>query len=179
MSAWLSILRQEWTVISAAPIALALAIVVPAAITWAIVDVTWRSALADSNAEIARYSEALGGASPLQAGENVRSLREQLAMVQKELAELQSPDRDPNAVYQHGRRIGTVDGIEIDASNTSVTFQRMTVDRELAQATNVEFRDFVLSLGKYAALTRVAQGPAAIYHSPRFAVVGRRGDCVR
>jgi hypothetical protein len=176
MSDWLSALRHDWSAMSAAPVSLTVAIVVSAAVTWAAVHWFYSAAIAGRHAEIVQldarlsaYRDALGGADPERAAEEIRALRAQLAG-------LQSPEREPNAVYQNGRRIGIVDGVEIDAANTSVGFQRMTLDRALDQATNLEFRDLVIGLRGYAAISRMAQSAGAIYHSPRFAVVGRRRE---
>ncbi|MPZ55028.1 MAG: hypothetical protein GEU91_00755 [Rhizobiales bacterium] len=185
MSGWLSKLLREWTAISAAPMSLAAAVVVPAAITWAAVNWSYSSVLADKNAQIERlnarasaYQDKLGGASPEQAAGEMQSLNDQLIETRRQLAEIQSPLREPNAVYQNGRRIGAVDGAEIDAASQSVAFQRMTVDRELDQATNLEFRDLVLSFRGYAAVTRAGRNPAVTYHNTRFAMVGhRQGSC--
>ena len=183
MSDWFSRLLSGWAALSAAPILLAAAIVLPAAITWAAVDWLYSSALAGRNAEIAElnarlsaYRNAVGGADAERAAGDILSLREQLGAATKELAEIQSPERDPSAVYQNAQRIGRVSGVELDAANTTVGFQRMMLDREFDQAINIEFRDLVLSLKGYAAITRIARSAGVIYHEPRFAVVRRRGE---
>jgi hypothetical protein len=179
MSDWLSALRHDWAAMSAAPVSLTVAIVLSVAVTWAAAHWFYSAALGGRHAEIVQldarlsaYRDALGGADPEQA----RSLRDELAAAKQQLAALQSPEREPNAVYQNGRQIGVVDGVEIDAANTSVGFQRMTLDHPLDQATNLEFRDLVIGLRGYAAVSRIAQSAGAIYHSPRFAVVGHRRE---
>lgn len=178
-------LLQEWAVISSAPISFVAAAVILGGIIWGVVNWSYSSVLSNKNAQIdllkeriAAYESKLKVASPEQAVGELQSLKDQLAETKKKLAEIVNPPRDQNSVYQNGRRIGIVAGVQIEATKQEVAFQQMTVGGELDQATNVEFRNLILSYRGSDAIGQARQGLSATttYHNARFAIVGNRSD---
>jgi hypothetical protein len=176
MADWFARLVAEWSVIAAAPVAFASAVLVVIAVSWAIVNWSYSSVLSNKNAQIellqsrvADYQDKLKGASPDQAASEITRLK-------VEIESLKNPPRDDNSVYQKGRRIGIVSGVRVDLQNKVVTFDAVTVGGALDQATNIEFRDLILSFISSDAIMQARQGAAAniTYHNARFSVVGNR-----
>lgn len=178
MSDWFAKLTQEWSVISGAPTSFAAAVVVAICIIWAVVNWSYRTVLSNKDAQIellngrvAAYQDRLKGASPDEAAERIKRL-------EGEIDALKNPPRDQNAIYQNNRAIGAVAGINIDASKKLVSFQQMTVAGSLDQATNVEFRNLIMSFVGSDGFSQARQGLAGTttYYNARFSVVGNRLD---
>ncbi len=175
---WFAKLVQEWSVIAAAPISFATAVIVVVVIVWAIVNWSYSSVFSSKNAQIellqgrlADYQDKLKGASPDQAAN-------ELARLRAEMDAIKSPPRDDNSVYQKGRRIGVVAGVRIDTPNKVISFEQMTVGGELDQATNIEFRNLILAFAGDDGYGQGRQGLAVTttYRNARFSIVGNRRD---
>jgi len=185
MHDWLSKFVQEWPVISGAPVSFATATLVAAGIIWGIVHWSYSTVLANKNAQIdlfqsriADYQDKLKGATPEQAAGELRTLRDQLADTRKKLADLANPPRDENSVYQRGQRIGVAVGVQVDPANKTVVIAKMTVAGDLDRASNVEYRDLVLSFVEAGGTSQASFGLSAstTYMNAKFAMVGNRHD---
>jgi hypothetical protein len=158
MPEWLDMIGQEWPVITAAPISLSIAAVVITVIVWAIIHWFYRWLLSSKNIQIemlrgrlADYRNVLEGASPNEAAYKIAQLKAQLKAIK-------GVPRDDNAVYQHGKRIGEVAGVRIDASRKSLVFDRLTLGANLDQTSTIEFRNLVLAFAGIGAFSQTRQG---------------------
>jgi hypothetical protein len=177
---------EQWAVVKSAPYPFILALLVAIGAIWFVLNnFIYGTVLANKNAEIdllngrvAAYQDKLKGATPEQAAGEIQSLRDQLTETKKQLTAIINPPRDPNSLYQRGQRVGVVAGAQIDSSNKLVIFQQMTVSGELDQATNVEFRNLILSYQRSDTITQARMGlsGSSTYYNARFSIVGNRSD---
>jgi hypothetical protein len=158
MPEWLDMIGQEWPVITAAPISLSIAAVVITVIVWAIIHWFYRWLLSSKNIQIemlrgrlADYRNVLEGASPNEAGYKIAQLKAQLKAIK-------GVPRDDNAVYQHGKRIGEVAGVRIDASRKSLVFDRLTLGSNLDQTTILSFEIWYWRSPELVRLVRPVKG---------------------
>jgi hypothetical protein len=159
----------EWRMIAQAPVSFSVAVLVAGAIIWWAMSWGYGRETSLLSQRVADYQDKLKGASPDQAANEI-------ARLSAEIDSLKSPPRDDNSVYQKGKRIGAVAGVKIDAQNKVVTFGTVTIGGELDEATNVEFRDLILSFIKSDAVGQVRTGLAATttYQNAKFSIVGNR-----
>src|SRR5260370_7544494 len=104
-----------------------------------------RGRLADSR-------NVLEGASQSEAAYKITQLKAQLEAIK-------GVPRDENAVYQKGKRIGEVAGGRIHASSKSLVFDRLTLGANLAQTSNIEFRNLGLAVPRIGAFCPTPQRP--------------------
>jgi hypothetical protein len=145
MPEWFDGVAQEWSLIGAAPISFAIALVVVIIVVWAILHWFHRRMLSSKDIRIevlqsrlADYRNVLEGASPREAAYKITQLKGKLEAIK-------GMPRDENTIYQKGKRIAEVVGIRIDPANNSVVFDRMRIAGHLDQATHVEFKNLVLA----------------------------------
>ena len=126
MPEWFDGVAQEWSLIGAAPISFAIALVVVIIVVWAILHWFHRRMLSSKDIRIevlqsrlADYRNVLEGASPREAAYKITQLKGKLEAIK-------GVPRDENTIYQKGKRIGGVVGVRIDVPNNSVVFDRMT-----------------------------------------------------
>jgi len=173
MPEWFYGVAQEWSIISAAPISFAIALVVVILVVWAILHWFYRRALSskDSQIEVLRsrlvdYRNVLQGASPREAGYKIAQLKGRLEAIKR-------APRDENTIFQKGKRIGEVAGVRIDAANNAVVFDRMTIAGDFDQAGHVEFKNLVLAFVGLDGFSQTRQGRTLV--NARFSVVGAAG----
>jgi len=170
MPEWFYGVAQEWSIISAAPISFAIALVVVIVVVWAILHWFYRRALSskDSQIEVLRsrlvdYRNVLQGASPREAGYKIAQLKGKLEAIK-------GVRRDEHTIFQKGKRIGEVVGVRIDAANNSVIFDRMTIAGDFDQASHVEFKNLVLAFVGLDGFSQTRQGRTLV--NAQFSVVG-------
>jgi hypothetical protein len=169
-------LAEQAAVIKAAPYPFILAVLIAAGAIWVAFNWAYGSILSNKNAQIellqgriADYQDKLKGASPDQAADEIKHLR-------SEIDSIKNPARDDNSVYQKGNKIGVVGDVKMNIPNKSVIFGQMTIVGELDQATNVEFRNLVLTFTGVDAIGVARQGLAvtSTYSNARFSIIGNR-----
>jgi hypothetical protein len=145
MSEWFDGVTQEWSLIGAAPISFAMALVVVILVVWAILHWFYRRMLWSKDIQIevlqsrlADYRNVLEGASPREAAYKITQLKGKLEAIK-------GVPHDETTVFQKGKRIGEVAGVRIDPQNNSVVFDRLTVAGHFDQASQVEFKNLVLA----------------------------------
>src|SRR5258705_5010411 len=139
MPEWSDGMAHEWSLIGAAPISFAIALVVVIIVVWAILHWFYRRMLLSKDIQIevlqsrlADYRNVLEGASPREAAYKITQLKGKLEAIK-------GVPHDETTVFQKGKRIGEVAGVRIDAPNNSVGFDRMTVAGQFDHASQVEF----------------------------------------
>jgi len=175
MTEWLSKLQAEWSLIETAPISFIFVLSIVIVTTWAVINLSYRVVLLKKNATIkflqrrvAAYQNKLSGASPDEAEDEINKLR-------ADIEAIKNPSRN-DALYQNGRRIGFVAGINVGMQAKVVTFRVMTIDGELYPTTNVEFRNLILLYTGSDNFYQMGQAPAVTttYRNVRFSIVENR-----
>ena len=175
MPEWFYGVAQEWSLISAAPISFAIAVVVVIiVVVWAILHWFYRRMLSSKDIQIevlqsrlADYRNVLEGASPREAAYKITQLKGKLEAIK-------GVPRDENTIFQKGKRIGEVVGVRIDPPNNSVVFDRMVIAGHLDQASHVEFKNLVLAFVGLDGFSQTRQGRTLV--NARFSIVGNRRD---
>ena len=194
MPQWLKDIIAEWPTIRSAPRSFAIVTIGPVLISsgliWWTIDWHFAGIISQKDAIISEkdtqltgfrdrlneYQKKLKVADPDQAVEEFISLRAQLNETKEKLDAIIHPPRDINAIYQNGNRIGIVSGPNIDPSRKTATFNTITVSGQIDVATNVEFRNLILS---YVSSDDVAQQRMGLvgnttYGNAKFSIVGTR-----
>ena len=174
MLEWFDGVAQEWSLIAAAPIAFAIALVVVIIVVWAILHCFYHRMLLSKDRQIevlqnrlADYRNVLEGASPREAKYKITQLKGKLEAIK-------GVQRDEKTVFQNGKRVGEVVGARIDPPNKSIVFDRMTIAGHLDQASPVEFKDLVLAFVGLDGFSQTRQGRTLL--NAQFSVVGPRRD---
>ena len=174
MPEWFDGVAQEWSLIGAAPISFAIALVVVIIVVWAILHWFHRRMLSSKDilievlqSRLADYRNVLEGASPREAAYKITQLKGKLEAIK-------GMPRDENTIYQKGKRIAEVVGIRIDPANNSVVFDRMRIAGHLDQATHVEFKNLVLAFVGLEGFSQTRQGRTIV--NAQFSIVGNRSD---
>ena len=172
MPEWFEGVAQELSLISAAPVSFAIALVVVIIVVWAILHWFHRRMLSSKDIRIevlqsrlADYRNVLEGASPREAAYKITQLKGKLEAIK-------GMPRDENTIYQKGKRIAEVVGIRIDPANNSVVFDRMRIAGHLDQATHVEFKNLVLAFVGLEGFSQTRQGRTIV--NAQFSIVGNR-----
>ena len=172
MPEWFDGVAQEWSLIGAAPISFAIALVVVIIVVWAILHWFHRRMLSSKDIRIevlqsrlADYRNVLEGASPREAAYKITQLKGKLEAIK-------GMPRDENTIYQKGKRIAEVVGVRIDPPNNSVVFDRMRIAGHLDQATHVEFKNLVLAFVGLEGFSQTRQGRTIV--NAQFSIVGNR-----
>jgi len=86
------------------------------------------------------------------------------------------PSRDPDGIYQHGVKVGTVVRPEVDLSRSAAHFVEVRSGDTFNGSADFEYRDFVLRIEKTGAATKaiVAGQVNRAFHDVLCHVVGRR-----
>ena len=170
MPEWYLWVAQEWSIISAAPVSFAMALVVVIIVVWAILHWFHRRILSSKDIQIevlqsrlADYRNVLEGASPSEAAYKITQLKGKLEATK-------GAPRDENTIFQQGKRIGKVVGVRIDPPNNSVVFDRMTIAGHFDQASHVEFKNLVLAFVGLDGFSQTRQGRTLV--NAQFSVVG-------
>jgi hypothetical protein len=170
MPEWFYGVAQEWSIISAAPMSFAIALVVIVIVVWAILHWFYRRTLSSKDIQIEAlrsrlvdYRNVLQGASPREAGYKIAQLKGKLEAIK-------GVPRDENTIFQKGKRIGEAVGVRIDPPNNSVVFDRMTVVGHFDQASHVEFKNLVLAFVGLDGFSQTRQGRTLV--NAQFSVVG-------
>src|SRR5215475_6770507 len=170
MPEWFYGVAQEWSIISAAPISFAIALVVVIIVVWAILHWFYRRMLSGKDIQIevlqsrlADYRNALEGASPREAAYKITQLKGKLEAVK-------GVQRDEKTIFQKGKRIGEVAGVRIDPPNNSIAFNRMTIAGHFDQASQVEFKNLVLAFVGLDGFSQTRHGRTFV--NAQFSVVG-------
>lgn len=89
-------------------------------------------------------------------------------MNQKSRQDPESPDdaavparashREANALYQAGRRVARLAGVEVDEDNKEVRFDEVYESDELMIPEECEFRDFRILIQRIAYATKIERG---------------------
>jgi hypothetical protein len=173
MPEWFDGVAQEWSLIGAAPISFAIALVVVIIVVWAILHWFHRRMLSSKDIRIevlqsrlADYRNVLEGASPREAAYKITQLKGKLEAIKGA--------RDENTIYQKGKRIAEVVGVRIDPPNNSVVFDRMTIAGHLDQTSHVEFKNLVLAFVGLDGFSQTRQGRTLV--NAQFSIVGNRRD---
>jgi hypothetical protein len=174
MPEWLDGVAQELSLIGAAPISFAIALVVVIIVVWAILHWFYHQMLSSKDIQIevlqsrlADYRNVLEGASPREAAYKITQLKGKLEAIK-------GVPRDENAIFQNGKRIGEVVGVRIDPPNNSVVFDRMVIAGHLDQASHVEFKNLVLAFVGLDGFSQTRQGRTLV--NAQFSIVGNRRD---
>jgi hypothetical protein len=174
MPEWLDGVAQELSLIGAAPISFAIALVVVIIVVWAILHWFYHRMLSSKDIQIevlqsrlVDYRNVLEGASPREAAYKITQLKGKLEAIK-------GVPRDENAIFQNGKRIGEVVGIRIDPPNNSVVFDRMVIAGHLDQASHVEFKNLVLAFVGLDGFSQTRQGRTLV--NAQFSIVGNRRD---
>src|SRR5262245_17768691 len=106
MPEWFDGVAQEWSLIAAAPIAFAIALVAVIIVVWAILHFFYRRMLLSKDSQIevlqnrlADYRNVLEGASPREAAYKITQLKGKLEAIK-------GVQRDEKTIFQNGKRIG-------------------------------------------------------------------------
>jgi hypothetical protein len=133
MPEWFDGVAQELSLIGAAPISFALALVVVTIVVWAIFHWFYHRTLSSKDIQIevlqsrlVDYRNVLEGASPREAAYKITQLKGKLEAIK-------GVPRDENAIFQNGKRIGEVVGVRIEPPNNSIVFDRMIIAGHLDQ----------------------------------------------
>jgi hypothetical protein len=117
MPEWFDGVAQEWSLIGAAPISFAIALVVVIVVVWAVLHWFYRRMLSSKDIQIevlqsrlADYRNVLEGASPREAAYKITQLKGKLEAIE-------GVPRDENTIFQKGKRIGEVVGVRIEPPN--------------------------------------------------------------
>ena len=174
MPEWFEGVAQELSVIGAAPISFAIALVVIIIVVWAIFHWFYHQVLSSKDVQIevlqsrlADYRNVLEGASPREAAYKITQLKGKLEAIK-------GVPREENAIFQNGKRIGEVVGVRIEPPNNSVVFDRMVIAGHLDQASHVEFKNLVLAFVGLDGFSQTRQGRTLL--NARFSIVGNRRD---
>src|SRR5204862_4221571 len=139
MPEWFDGMVQEWSLIGAAPVSFAIALVVVIIVVWAIVHWFYRRMLLSKDIQIevlqsrlADYRNVLEGASPREAAYKITQLKGKLEASK-------GVQRDEKTIFQTGKRNAEVVGARIDPPNNSVVCERLTIPGPREQATSVAF----------------------------------------
>ena len=126
-------LLGEWAVIKAAPSACALLVLFGAYFGFQLS--SWRNDGVIQNLDSAgKTKDAV-----------IASLREKLDNAGKAPAQ-QNVAREPDAIYQLGRKVGDATGIELQLSNGLVFFRAIVANATFNASSEFEFRDMVLKI---------------------------------
>jgi hypothetical protein len=174
MPEWFDGVAQEWSLITAAPIFFAMALVVVVVVVWAVLHWWYRRMLSSKDTRIevlqtrlADYRNILEGASPREAAYKITQLK-------GELAAIKGASHEENTIYQKGKRIGEAVGVRIDPPNNSVVFDRMAIAGHLDQTSHVEFKNLVLAFAGLDGFSQTRQGRTLL--NARFSIVGNSRD---
>lgn len=187
MPQWIKDLMAEWPTIKAAPKSFAIVTIGPIVIfclaALAMIDWHYAGIISGRDVEInilrdriGAYEQKLKGKTPEQAADEISSLRDQLKEAKDSIARINNPPRDANSVYQNGQRVGVAMYPTIDSENRKVTFSQLTVGGELDMATNIEYRNLILSYVRADAVSMARQGlfGSSTYTNAVFSIVGNR-----
>jgi hypothetical protein len=174
MPEWFDGVAQELSLIGAAPISFAMALVVVIIVVWAILHCFYHGMLSSKDIQIgvlqsrlADYRNVLEGASPREAAYKITQLKGKLEAIK-------GVPRDKNAIFQDGKPIAEVVGVRIDPPNNSVVFDRMVIASHFAQASHVEFKNLVLAFVGLDGFSQTRQGRTLV--NAQFSIVGNRRD---
>src|SRR5262245_10098559 len=174
MPEWYDGVAQEWSIIGAAPISFAIALVIVIIVVWAILHWLYRRMLSSKDIQIevlqsrlADYRNVLECASPREAVYKITQLKGKLEAIK-------GVPHDENTIYQRGKRIAEVVGVRIDPPNDSVVFDRMTIADHFDQASHVEFKNLALAFVGLDSFSQTRQGRILV--NAQFSIVGNRKD---
>jgi hypothetical protein len=127
-------LRNEWAVIKTAPLAFVVVILFGAYCGYQVASFRYEGQL--QNLDTAGKSkDAL-----------IVSLREKQYDINNEQTTHQSRVRDPDGIYQFGKKVGDAIGIAFQLQNGMVLFQILSADGTFNPKSEFEFRDFSVKI---------------------------------